>query len=434
MQCFLENKTFDLLAVAAPNPDRLVGNSFFVPVVCSGCDFMTGLSIPVALDALRHQFPALQAKAYFNYGGQGPMPQAALDAIAQSFQNVQQCGPFSNAAGVWVGQEAEQTRRAIAQELGVEPETITLTEDVSMGCNIALWGIDWRLGDHLLLSDCEHPGIIAAAQEIARRFGVEVTTCPLQDTLNQGDPVAIVASQLKPSTRLVVLSHILWNTGQVLPLAEIVAACHSYSLSRPVRVLVDAAQSVGVLPLNLAELKADFYAFTGHKWWCGPEGVGGLYVRPEVIDTLQPTFVGWRSITMDAIGKPTGWKPDGRRYEVATSAYPLYAGLRQAIAMHHQFGTATERYYQICHRSTLLWQKLAQIPTVSCLRQSPPQAGLVSFQLPGKSHLQLIRFLEARNIMLRTILSPDCVRACVHYFTVEAEIEQLVAAIAEFKD
>jgi L-cysteine/cystine lyase len=395
---------------------------------------MTGISTPAALDALRQQFPALQAKAYFNYGGQGPMPQVALDAIAQSFQKVQQCGPFSNAAGVWVVQEAEQTRRAIAQELGVEPETITLTEDVSMGCNIALWGIDWRLGDHLLLSDCEHPGIVAAAQEIARRFGVEITTCPLQDTLNQGDPVAIVASHLKPSTRLVGLSHILWNTGQVLPLAEIVAACHSYSLSRPVRVLVDAAQSVGVLPLNLAELKVDFYAFTGHKWWCGPEGVGGLYVRPEAIDALHPTFVGWRSITSDATGTPTGWKPDGRRYEVATSAYPLYAGLRQSIAMHHQFGTAADRYRQICTLSTLLWQKLTQISTVSCLRQLPPQAGLVSFQLLGKSHMQLIRFLEARNIMLRTILRPNCVRACVHYFTLEAEIDQLVAAIEEFKD
>jgi L-cysteine/cystine lyase len=387
----------------------------------------------ISLDTLRQQFPALPGKGYFNYGGQGPMPQAALDAIAQSFQQVQQAGPFSNAAGMWVTQEGDQTRRAIAQELGVAPETITLTEDVSMGCNIALWGIDWRLGDHLLLSDCEHPGIIAAAQEIARRFGVEVTTCPLQDTLNQEDPVAVVASHLKPSTRLVVLSHILWNTGQVLPLAEIVAACHTYSIPRPVRVLVDAAQSVGVLPLDLAALEADFYAFTGHKWWCGPEGVGGLYVRPEALDTLHPTFVGWRSITSDAMGLPTGWKPDGRRYEVATSAYPLYAGLRAAIALHHQFGTTHDRYHHICRLSTMLWEKLLRLPGVTCLRTAPPEAGLVSFQLPGKSHPQLIRCLETRNIMLRTILSPDCVRACVHYFTLESEIDQLVDAIAAFE-
>ncbi len=396
---------------------------------------MTGTSTPqLALENLRQQFAALQNKAYFNYGGQGPLSQSSLAAIQTSFQTVQQSGPFSGQTNTWVNQESEQTRRAIAQELSVHPNTITLTEDVTVGCNIALWGLDWRLGDHVLLSDCEHPGIIAAVQEIARRFGVEVSTCPLQATLNQGDPVAVIASHLRPNTRLVVLSHILWNTGQVLPLAEIVAACHSYSNSRPVRVLVDAAQSVGVLPLKLAETQVDFYAFTGHKWWCGPEGVGGLYVSPQMLESLHPTFIGWRSITMDGAGAPTGWKPDGRRYEVATSAYPLYAGLREAIALHHQFGTAQERYQRLCTLSKSLWQKLLKISGVTCLRTSPPEAGLVSFQLPGKSHTQLARFLEARSILVRTILNPDCLRACVHYFTLESEIDQLVEAIQQFEE
>jgi L-cysteine/cystine lyase len=394
---------------------------------------MMGISPPqLSLETFRQQFPALQNKAYFNYGGQGPMSQAVLDAIVQSYRILQQVGPFSGAAYTWIVQETEQTRQAIAQELGATPNTITLTEDVTVGCNIALWGIDWRIGDHLLLTDCEHPGIMAAAQELERRFGIEVSTCPLQATLNQGDPVAVVASHLKPNTRLVVLSHILWNTGQVLPLAEIVAACHSYSNTRPVRVLVDAAQSVGVLPLNLTALQPDFYAFTGHKWWCGPEGLGGLYVHPAALDSLNPTFIGWRGITKDRKGFPTGWKPGGERYEIATSAYPLYTGLRQAIALHHEWGTAQQRYDRICHLSHYLWQRLTEIPHVHCLRSSPPQAGLVSFQLPNQSHHQLIQFLESRHIMLRTILDPDCVRACVHYFTLESEIDQLIEAIQQF--
>lgn len=395
---------------------------------------MTGISnSSLSIEAVRQGLPALRNKSYFNYGGEGAMPQIALESIVQSYQKIQTIGPFSNSANAWVTHEGEATRRAIAQELGASPATITLTENVSVGCNIALWGIDWRVGDHLLLSDCEHPGIIAATQEIARRFGVEVTTCPLQATLNQGDPVAVVASHLRPTTRLVILSHILWNTGQVLPLAEIVAACHSYSLDRPVRVLVDAAQSVGVLPLKLPETKVDFYAFTGHKWWCGPEGLGGLYISPEAMQSLHPTFIGWRGITNDSAGMPTGWKPDGRRYEMATSAYPLYAGLREAIALHHQFGTAHDRYQRIRALSQLLWQKLTETPGVTCLHNSPPQAGLVSFQLPGKSHSQLVRFLEARTMMLRTILNPDCVRACVHYFTLESEIDLLVEAIQQFE-
>jgi L-cysteine/cystine lyase len=394
---------------------------------------MTGSSTAqISPETFRQQFPALQNKAYFNYGGQGPLPQVALTAIQQAFGQIQQMGPFSSQVNAWIGEATEQTRRSIAAELGVAPATITLTEDVSVGCNIALWGIDWRFGDHLLLSDCEHPGIVAAAQELQRRFGIEVSTCALQATLNEGDPVAIVVSHLKPNTRLVVLSHILWNTGQVLPLAEIVAACHSYSNAHPIRVLVDAAQSVGVLPLNLSELAADFYAFTGHKWWCGPEGVGGLYVRPEALDSLNPTFIGWRSITVDATGTPTGWKPDGRRYEIATSAYPLYVGLRAAIALHQQFGTPQERLQRIKTLSRSLWQQLGNSLGVRCLRTSPPQAGLVSFQLPGKSHPQLVQFLEEHGLMVRTILTPNCVRACVHYFTLEAEIDRLVETIQQF--
>lgn len=391
------------------------------------------------LERHRQQFPALANKAYFNYGGQGPMPESALKAIQEGFECVQREGPFSMKASQWVVSAVSQTRQAIAGELGVPVETIALTEDVTVGCNIPLWGLDWKPGEHLLITDCEHPGVVAAVGELQRRFGIEVSTCPLMATLNEGDPVEAIARHLRPNTRLVVLSHILWNTGQVLPLAEIVQACRSHPTNgQPVRVLADAAQSVGVLPLNLTELGVDFYAFTGHKWWCGPEGVGGLYVRPDALESLHPTFIGWRSIVANQTGQPVGWKPDARRFEIATSAYPLYAGLRSAIEVHHQWGTPQERYQRILHLSEYLWQKLGSLPGISCLRTSPPEAGLVSFQLDknrrdaGVTHKQLVQFLENQSIMVRTIVSPDCVRACAHYFTVEWEIDRLVAAISDF--
>jgi L-cysteine/cystine lyase len=202
-----------------------------------------------------------------------------------------------------------------------------------------------------------------------------------------------------------------------------------------IRVLVDAAQSAGSLPLDLTELGADFYAFTGHKWLCGPEGLGGLYVRPDALESINPTFVGWRGIVSEKTGKPVGWKPDARRFEVATSAYPLYAGLRTAIATHQQWGTPQERYEQICQVSEYLWQRLSQLDTIRCLRTSPPQAGLVSFVLTnGQSHKQLVESLEQKGFMLRTILDPDCVRACVHYFTQHSEIDQLIEAIKNLTD
>ncbi len=359
------------------------------------------------------------------------MPQGAIDAITQAQTHIQQVGPFGTEVNSWIKQEVKAVRVAIASELNVPAETITLTEDVTVGCNIAMWGIEWNTGDHMLLSDCEHPGIIATAREIGRRFAVEVTICPLMATLNEGNPTQAIVQHLRPTTRLVVLSHVLWNTGQILPLDKMAEVCRNHD----VRLLVDAAQSVGLLPLNLTELGADFYAFTGHKWLCGPGGVGGLYVRPEVRESLKPTFIGWRSVVLDSQGQPGEWYPDGKRYEVATSNYPLYNGLRAAITIHQKWGTPEERYQQIYRNSEYLWRRLVALPDVKCLRTSPPESGLVSFQLTNNkrqtSHL-LVEFLESQGLFTRTIVDPDCVRACVHYFTLESEIDQLIDAIQRF--
>ncbi len=228
----------------------------------------------------RHQFPALANKTYLNYGGQGPMPEAALAAILDGYQRIQSQGPFGLKTSSLVTQESNLTRQVIASELGVTPQSIALTENVTAGCNIALWGLNWQPGERILVSDCEHPGVIASIKEICRRFQVVIDVCPLLDTLNAGDPVAVVTGYLQPQTRLVVLSHVLWNTGQVLPLAEIAGGIRQYpAADRQIRILVDAAQSVGLLPLKLNRLGIDFYAFTGHKWWCGPEGVGTMVQR-----------------------------------------------------------------------------------------------------------------------------------------------------------
>lgn len=390
------------------------------------------------LPALRQQFPALANKQYFNYGGQGPLPQVALEAVYQAHQKLQTEGPFSSATKDWLEAEGRLTRQALAEQLQVPTETMTLTENVTVGCNIPLWGIDWQVGDRIVITDCEHPGIVAAVQEISRRFRVKVEVCPLLATAQGGDPIEVVTAALRPRTRLLVISHILWNTGQLLPLTEIVRACHAHT-PEPVRVLVDAAQSVGMMPLNLTETGVDFYAFTGHKWCCGPAGLGGLYVHPAVRDTIAPTFIGWRGITIGAHAAPTGWEPSSKRYEVATSDYPLMSSLRAALQFHEQWGTPRDRFRRICQLSYHFWQRLQSHPRIHMVAATPPQSGLISFQLltPAHTpspplHTQLVKDLEANHQYLRILLHPHCVRACVHYFTLESEVDTLADQIVQW--
>lgn len=387
------------------------------------------------LTTFRAQFPALANKTYFNYGGQGPLADRAFEAIVSTERQIQIDGPFNGKINAALQENSSATRRAIADLLGVPDTTISLTEDVTVGCNIALWGLAWQTGDQIVMTDCEHPGVMAAVTELARRFELTVTIAPILDILNDGDPVAAIVDRLTSRTRLVIVSHLLWNTGYVLPLADLNRACHHFptETGHTIRVLVDAAQSVGTLPLDLDAIDVDFYAFTGHKWLCGAAGVGGLYVSDAARSDLAPTFIGWRSIETDAIGNPTHWKPNGQRYEVATSAYPLYAGLCKAITIHEEWGTALERYAAICDRALRLWSGLQRLEGIECVSSAPPRSGLVSFYRVNGQHQALVSHLETQGFMLRTILSPDCVRACVHYFTTEDEIDRLLNAINDYQ-
>ncbi|MEN9565881.1 MAG: hypothetical protein RLZZ69_1077 [Cyanobacteriota bacterium] len=359
------------------------------------------------------------------------MPTTALQAIIDTHQYVQSVGPFSGQINAWLTNQVNLLRQAIALELETTPATITLTENVTVGCNIALWGIDWQQGEQIVMTDCEHPGVIATVEEIKRRFGAEVSICSIMDTLNSGDPVSVIHNHLTENTRMVVLSHLLWNTGQVLPLKAIAQACHNYPANNTIRVMVDAAQSMGSLDLNLPELEIDYYAFTGHKWLCGPAGVGGLYISQSAFADLNPTFIGWRGVEMNTQGKPIAWKQEGAKFEVATSAYPEYEGLRSAIAIHQAWGSKSDRYQQICELSKYLWSQLQQIEGVSCMKTTPPEAGLVSFQVTGIEHKQLVDTLEKQGFLLRTIADPDCIRACVHYLTLPEEIDSLLTVIKE---
>src|SRR5581483_305329 len=304
----------------------------------------------------RLNYPALANKAYFNYGGQGTLSRGSLEEIQTAYQLVQAEGPFSMRMLNWITQELQRTRECFASELGGDPTSYAITHNATEGCNIVFWGIDWKPGDHLIITDSEHPGVHAAAEQVAKRQQLKLSMVPTAQ--NQADESILerISSTIDERTKLVAISHVLWNTGRTLPVAEIQSLCRKAN----VRLLIDGAQSAGVIPLDLAELDVDYFAFPGHKWMCGPEGIGALYIRPSLIDELQPTFVGWRGSMLGEEDKHTAAK-----FEVATSPFPLLCGLRSAIDLHQRWGTAAERYDQLLENVRTLREALSSIEGVS---------------------------------------------------------------------
>ena len=391
--------------------------------------------------AFRELCPALLNKTYFNYGGQGPLPTPSLEAIQTSWRRIQELGPFTTDVWPFIGAEVSSTRRRLAQLCGVAPHRLALSENVTSGCVLPLWGLPFVAGDRLLISDCEHPGVVAACVELARREGLEIDTLPVQQL--RGDQPSTDAGvmdaleqSLTPRTRLVVLSHLLWNTGQIMPITAVAErlALHPQSPY----LLVDAAQSFGQIPVQQAAAAADIYAFTGHKWACGPEGLGGVALSERVLEQGQPTVIGWRSLRDESKADLSSSDPfhhDSRRFEVATSCVPLMAGLRCSLDLLEQEGSSEARLGRILQLSRDLWGTLEQLPGVSPLLEVPPASGLVSFQLSrGPACGEVVKQLGSQGLWIRDLADPACLRACTHVTTGGKEIETLVEAIGTFLD
>ncbi len=377
--------------------------------------------------------PALANKTYFNYGGQGPLPTPALEAMTSSWKTIQERGPFTTAVWPFIEQETSRLRGALAALCGVAPHRIALTENVTSGCVLPLWGLPWSSSDELLISDCEHPGVVAACRELARREGLSIATLPVLE-LCRSTPQAQLETavldqleqHLKGSTRLVVLSHLLWNTGSVMPIASVAERLQDHP--RQPWLLVDAAQSMGSIPVEAAARAADIYAFTGHKWCCGPEGLGGVALSERLLEQAQPTLIGWRSLRQESAAGSC-WHQDARRFEVATSCVPLMRGLLTSLELLEAEGDAASRLQSIRQRSGQLWEGLNKRGDVQTLLPEPPPAGLVSFVLTGQDSAAVVERLGKAGLWIRRLDDPDCLRACTHITTTPAEVEALLNAL-----
>ncbi len=390
----------------------------------------------------KDNMPALQNKDYFNYGGQGPLPTQSLNAITSSWQIIQNLGPFTKNVWPYITKEVIATKNLIAEICGIHPKRIAFTENVTSGCILPLLGLPFSEGDNLLISDCEHPGIVAACKELARKKNLTITILPISKLRNGDDNksetykavIKLIDEYLQRDTKLVVLSHLLWNTGQVMPI-ELISKKLKEHRTNPY-LLVDAAQSFCQIPIKGACDNADIYAFTGHKWAYGPEGLGAVVLSTRVLEESSPTLIGWKSLKDEEgiyVNNKTPFHSDGRRFEVATSCIPLLAGLRSSLTMLKNEGHEIERFCKIKSLSSILWEKLNQINNIELVLKSPPPSGIISFTINGiNSPEEVVDYLGQKNLWVRVLEDPKWLRACVHITTDLDEINNLVIGLKNF--
>ncbi len=378
---------------------------------------------------LRDQIPALQNKYYFNYGGQGPLPNTSLEAIFETWATIQELGPFTNDIWPFIYKEILTTKQIISKKLGVNSKNIALTENISSGMVLPFWGIKVKEGEELLISDCEHPGIVAASREFCRRNKLKLKILSIQKIKNLNDETIIseISKNLNSKTKILIISHILWNFGYQIPLKKISIELkdnreNSY-------LIIDGAQTFGHINIEEEVIYSDLYSITSHKWACGPEGLGAIYVSDRFIEETDPTIIGWKSLKKEqGIYEPADnlFHEDARKFEVATSCIPLLAGLRNSLNLLDQDTTEKDKSKTIRKLSQKLWYELNQINNIDLVLEKKYLNGIVSFNIENiEDKNKFVQKLGEKKIWIRVLEDPKWFRACVHQLTTEDEIDLL---------
>ena len=380
------------------------------------------------IQALREQIPTLRYSAYFDYGSYGPALDLVLASMFNAHEQLHRLGPSSAGAALWAEEQVETARLVVATEFHALPEQVAFGPSAWALLNAVLWGIAWRPGDHLVVSSAEHPATLAAVANLQSRLSVDVALWN-GARLPEDEILPSLSDTLKSTTRLLVVSHVLWSTGEVLPVRSIGKHCQSRTGGPPVAVLVDGTQSFGAIPFAVGELRADYFVCPMHKWCCGPDGLGVLFAREP--ESLLPTFAGWRSISGQM--KPS---KGIHRLEIGTPPYAASAGLREALLVHEQTASAEQRHATLQLRRRRLRLGLESIAArtsrVELVTPAAFESGILSFRLRSKAHQEMVSRLEAANVLVRAIADPACVRVCIHYFTTDEEIDLLLQAVEDF--
>jgi len=351
---------------------------------------------------LRERFAVLENTAYLNAGTDGPVAGAAIDAAEEELRAQLAIG--RTAAHFERNSELKsQLRERYAGLLQADVQDVSLTTCTTEGMAAVVGGLGLVAGDEILTSDEEHPGLLGALAA-ARERGVTVREVPL----------ARIGLEVGPATRLLACSHVSWLCGRRAP---DLADC-------PVPVLLDGAQGVGAVPVDVRALGCDAYAGAGQKWLCGPDGTGMLYTTPELRSRLSVDRRGYGNMANPGDGLAARLHDDARRFDALglnreTLAFALAAfdTLAQAgwTALHERAAALAEHFCEL----------LGAAGRTVAAREPGTLVAFTSDDPPAER-----ASLAAAGVVLRDVPGRPWLRASVGAWNNERDAQRLVEALA----
>ena len=365
---------------------------------------------------IRAELPSAIAQAYFNAGTFGPLPSAAHAAMAGHLASVHEVGRIGAEAFAAWGATMTDVRAAFATALDGDPDDMALTHSTTDGVNLVVWGLELAAGDEVVTTNAEHPGITAPLAELVRRRGV---------TVRVAEPTrAAIAAELTPRTKLVALSHVLWTTGEVLPLPEIAADAHDHGAL----FLVDGAQSGGAIAVDAPASGADFYTLSGQKWLLGPSGTGALWVRRERLDAPRD---GLALVPLEDRGpgrEPRPW-PGARRLDAGSATLTALVGRDRGAALARRGrGLGGRLHAGRCARARAA--RAAQHRHRVRLAPVDVPSTIVAFEVEGAEAADVVKALGERGVIVRSIPGPEYVRASVGFWNDADDLQRLADGLA----
>jgi L-cysteine/cystine lyase len=358
----------------------------------------------VDLLGLRAEFPVLRNLAYLNAGTDGPLPAGAVRAASEELEREAADGRTS-AHFQRRNELNDLLREAYARALGGEPADVALTTCTSDGMAQVIGGLPLAAGDEILTSDEEHPGLLGALGAARELHGVAIREVPLAE----------IAQAVGPSTRLVACSHVGWMSGSYAP-AELADV--------DVPVLLDGAQGVGAVPVDVKALGCDAYAGAGQKWLCGPDGLGMLYVTPELRAQVGVSRRGYANLEDPNSGIEASLHEDARRLETMSLSAEAVACALAAIELLESVGWS-ELHEAARTLAARLADELAERGRAVAPRGPTT---LVSFESADPEAER--ELLAERGCLVRNIPGRPWLRASVGAWNDENDLERLLGSLS----